>query len=110
MTDEERLKAGKYQLKIYHANQYTLWRVAMVKSLKQIIDNMDKFYKDMKFELKQTDDDTGDKTVHCEIKNGLMFEALAQSMQAIEDLFSLMLNARNIPFLSKMLLSTKQQR
>lgn len=101
MTDEERLKAGKYQLKIYHANQYTLWRVAMVKSLKQILDNADEFYKDMKVELKQTDDDTGDKTVHCEIKNGLMFEALAQSMQAIEDLFSLMLNARDISFFIK---------
>jgi hypothetical protein len=101
MTSEERLKAGKYQLTMYSANQYLLWRVAMVKSIKRILENADDFYNDFKHELRQADDDTGDQTVHLEIKNGLVFEALAQSMQAIEDLFSLMKNAADISYFVK---------
>ena len=101
MTNEDRLKAGKYQLTIYSANQYLLWRVAMLKSIKHILENADNFYAELKRELRQIDDDTGDKTIHHEIKNGLMFEALAQSMQAIEDLFSLMKNASDISYFVK---------
>ena len=101
MTNEDRLRSGQYQLTIYSANQYLLWRIAMIKSIKHILENADDFYKELKCELRQSDDETGDKTVHHEIKNGLMFEALAQSMQSIEDLFSLMKNASDISYFVK---------
>jgi len=98
MTDKERLRAGKYQLQIYSANQYRLWRIAMIKTIKHILENADVFYMDLKSELRQSDDETGDKTIHHEIRNGLLFEALAQSMQAIEELFSMMKNTADISY------------
>lgn len=96
MTDDEKLIAGNHQMRYYLACQYPMWRVAMIKSIKKILENADDFYEGLKYELRQSDDENGDKTVHTEIKNGLYFEALSQSMQAIEDLFSMMKYALDI--------------
>lgn len=96
MTDEEKLVAGKHQMRYYSACQYPMWRITIMKTIKQILENADCFYAKLKVDLKQDDDETGDKTVHTEIKNGLFFEALSQSMQAIEELFSMMKYARDV--------------
>ena len=36
----------------------------MVEAIKRILENAGDFYNDFKHELRQADDDTGDKTVH----------------------------------------------
>lgn len=101
MTDEERMVAGRRQLCFYLANQYPMWRVVMVKSIKNIVENLDGFYGPIFDELKRYDDEKEDETVRGEIRNGLFFEALSQSVQAVEDLFSLMKYSGDIPFFAK---------
>jgi len=101
MTDEERMIAGRHQLCFYLANQYPMWRVVTVKSIKNIIENLDDFYRLIFDELKRYDEEKEDETVRGEIRNGLFFEALSQSVQAVEDLFSLLKYSGDIPYFAK---------
>lgn len=53
MNDEERINAGKHQLSFYLANQYPMWRVVMVKSIKNIVEHLNDFYNPIFDELKR---------------------------------------------------------
>jgi hypothetical protein len=108
-TNEVRYLAGKTQMKIFHSNQYLLWRVAAVKSIRKIILNADDFYKDLLPELVWSCDETYSDVfderqpdyINQQIRNGWMFEAVAQAEQAIEDVFSLLKNSSDISFFAK---------
>jgi len=101
MNQKDRLKIGKQQLKNYLASQYPKWRHVQVLIIHIILKNMPNFYSNIIEDIKQPYDATGEITLNKEIKNGLIFSALAETMQYIEDLFSLMLLSKNIEYFVK---------
>ena len=101
MNDQDRLRAGKHQLKYFLANQYPMWRVAMIKTIKRIMENPIDFYMPFFEDLRCNEEEKAEETITCEIRNGLIFEALAQSVQAIEDVFSLIQNCDDIAYFAK---------
>lgn len=44
MNDHDRLRAEKYQLRYFLANQHPIWRVAMIQTIKRIMKNPIDFY------------------------------------------------------------------
>lgn len=101
MNEKERIQAGKHQLRYFLANQYPMWRVAIVKTIRRILENPNDFYEPIFDEIRRSEDEDSTTTINCEIRNGLFFEALSQSVQAIEDLFSLMRNCGDVAFFAK---------
>lgn len=106
--NEERYRAGKAQMKMFNANQYLYWRVAVVKSIRKIMLNLEDFYRDLEDELLFDVDadlavDERPDIVNNQIRNGWMFEAVSQAEQAIEDLFSLLKILMILRILQKML-------
>jgi len=101
MTEQERLIVGKHQMAYYLSNQYPMWRVVLMHSIKRIIDDLEGFYSPIKETIRQYDTEVMDDTIRCEVRNGLFFEALSHSVQAIEDLFSLMHTATDLSFFAK---------
>lgn len=104
--DKERYLAGKAQMKVFYSNQYLYWRVASIKSIRKIILNADVFYEDMIDDIRFDVPDSAEKdekpdVVNNQIKNGWLFEAMSQAEQAIEDLFSLLKNSKNLAFFAK---------
>lgn len=97
LTDEARYKAGKSQMGTFLSNQYLMWRIVSVKSIRKIILTADEFYTDILPEEITQDEDV----VNNEIRNGWLYEAMAQSEQAIEDLFSLLKNSTDIAYFAK---------
>lgn len=97
LTDEARYKAGKSQMGTFLSNQYLMWRIVSVKSIRKIILTADEFYTDILPEEIAQDEDV----VNNEIRNGWLYEAMAQSEQAIEDLFSLLKNSTDIAYFAK---------
>ena len=89
MTNEERTKASKDQILRYLFSYYPQWRVVKISAIKKILDNKYEFFKDIIPTFKQPDDDTGAATIPQELTNGLIFNALAECLQYIEDLFLL---------------------
>lgn len=99
MNNEERFKASTDQILTYSGSQYRQWRVAVVKSIRKILLNLDVFYNDI-----LSDIETGDETqdiVHCQIRNGWFYEAVAHAVQAIEDLFSTLMCIDDLSFFTK---------
>ena len=47
LTDEARYKAGKSQMRTFLSNQYLMWRIVSVKSIRKIILTADEFYTDI---------------------------------------------------------------
>ena len=92
LTDEARYKAGKSQMGTFLSNQYLMWRIVSAKSIRKIILTADEFYTDILPEEITQDEDV----VNNKIRNGWLYEAMAQSEQAIEDLFSLLKNSTDI--------------
>ncbi len=99
MIDDERLKASIDQFYTYYGSQYTEWRIAVVKSIRKILLNLDQFYGDVIPELEYEGDDRD--LVHCQIRNGWFYEAVSQAEQAIEDLFSTMMNLGDMAYFAK---------
>ena len=99
MTDEERLKASIEQIYTYGGSQYPEWRVAAIKSIQKILVNLDEFYADLLPELEM--EYAQRDIVHCQIRNGWFYEAVSQAEQAIEDLFSLMMNLDDMAYFAK---------
>lgn len=99
MTDEERLKASKEQIYTYYGCQYPEWRIAAVKSIRKILLNLDDFYEDILPELE--DENENRDLVHCQIRNGWFYEAVSQAEQAIEDLFSMMMNLGDMAYFAR---------
>ena len=97
LTDEARYKAGKSQMGTFLSNQYLMWRIVSAKSIRKIILTADEFYTDILPEEITQDEDV----VNNKIRNGWLYEAMAQSEQAIEDLFSLLKNSTDIAYFAK---------
>lgn len=57
------------------SNQYLMWRIVLVKSIRKIILTADEFYTDILPEEITQDEDV----VNNEIRNGWLYEAMAQS-------------------------------
>lgn len=105
LGEKERYQAGKSQMKVFYSNQYLLWRVVAVKSIRKLLLTRKEFYADLESELvfnescfppeQQTD------IINNQIKNGWFFEAVSQAEQAIEDLFSLLKHSKNIAYFAK---------
>lgn len=110
--NEERYRAGKVQMKVFKANQYLYWRVAVVKSIRRIMLNLEDFYRDLEDEILfdiDTDLEVDERPdiVNNQIRNGWMFEAVSQAEQAIEDLFSLLKNSDDIAYFAKNVVNYK---
>lgn len=104
--DKERYLAGKAQMKVFSSNQYLYWRVVAVKSMRKIILQADRFYddfeKDFMFCLPDVPSEDGEiDVVNNQIRNGWLFEAVSQAEQAIEDVFSLLMNSSDIAYFAK---------
>lgn len=107
MDNNARLRAGKHQLRYYMSCQYPMWRVVMVKSIRRILDNLNEFYAPIREEIRSSEDEIIEDTEQVEIRNGLFFEALSQSVQAVEDLFSLMKNCNDTEYFAKKVITYK---
>ena len=101
MNELERTQAGKHQLKYFLSTQYPMWRVTLVKTIRKILENPIGFYEPIYGEIRRYEDEDMPSTINCEVRNGLFFEALSQSIQAIEDLFSLMRNCDDLAYFAK---------
>ena len=88
MTDEQRKLAAIDQIQRYFYSYYVQWRYGKILTIKKILETKFDFYRDLIKTLKQSDDETGDKTIAQEITNGLVFSALSECLQYVEDLFS----------------------
>jgi len=99
MTGEERKQASIDQIYTHGVSQYPEWHVSAVKSIKKILLNLDDFYADLLPEL-ETENENRDR-VHCQIRNGWFYEAISQAEQAIEDLFSMMMNLGDMDYFAR---------
>jgi len=61
--------------------------------------NLDDFYEDILQDLEYENENQD--LVHCQIRNGCFYEAVSQAEQAIEDLFSTMMNLGNMAYFAK---------
>lgn len=103
-TDEARYKAGKSQMNIFLSYQFLEWRMIAVKSICKILQMDERFYSDMFSD--SFNPDQRESAVRS-IRNGWFFEAVSQSEQAIEDLFSLLKNANDIAFFARDVINYK---
>ena len=101
MNDKERIQAGKHQFKYFLSTQYPMWRVTLVKTIRKILEDPIGFYEPLYDEIQRYEDEDMPATIKCEVRNGLFFEALSQSIQAIEDLFSLMRKCDDLAYFAK---------
>lgn len=87
MTDEQRKLAAIDQIQRYFYSYYVEWRYGKILTTRKILETKFDFYADLIGSVKQSDDETGERTIAQEITNGLVFSALSESLQYIEDLF-----------------------
>jgi hypothetical protein len=85
----ERKTVTKDQINHFFSAYYSEWRAIQILAIKEKFNTRYEFYKDIIEEIKSTDLNAGENTISQEIKNGLLFEAIATSIQYIEDLFAL---------------------
>ena len=88
MTKEERYKAGQSQMKFYYSNLYLDWRYVEVLTINNIVNKFDIVYDEYK----------NDKEM---IINGWYYEAMAQTIQSIEDLFSMVFYSKDVEWFAK---------
>lgn len=99
MTNEARLEASKTQIHTYVGCQYSEWRIVAVRSIQKILLNLDEFYSDLGPFL-ETNNEERD-IIHYQIRNGWFYEAVSQAEQAIEDLFSTLMNLEDLAYFAK---------
>ncbi len=85
MNAEDLRSASRDQIKRYLASFYPDWRYAKILSLEKILQSKFEFFETIKDDIKQPDDQTGDATVAQELTNGLLFSALVECTQYVED-------------------------
>jgi hypothetical protein len=85
----ERKTVTKDQINHFFSAYYSEWRAIQILAIKEKFNTRYDFYKDIVEDIKSTDINAGENTIAQEIKNGLLFEAIATSIQYIEDLFAL---------------------
>lgn len=88
MNQKEREKANKDQINRFISAYYSEWRFIKILSIQKTLNTKYSFFQDIIEEVKQTDNCAGDRTIAQEISNGLLFDAVQQSIQYIEDLFA----------------------
>jgi len=107
MTKEERVLAAKEQIQRYLYSYYPQWRLIEILSIKKILENKYEFYSGIIDKYKQPDDNTGEATITQEITNGLLFNAVSECLQYIEDLFLLIKFSQNVDFFIKNVVTYK---
>lgn len=107
LTDEQRFKASVAQVYTYGNSQYTRWRIAALKSIQKILLNLDDFYSELLPELSISEENMNQDIVHEQIRNGWFYEAVSQAEQAIEDLFSTLMNTGDIAYFAKNVITYK---
>jgi hypothetical protein len=95
MNKEQRKKASRDLTVTYLASYYPDWRLAKVLTCQKLLNEKYEFYKDIVNHVKETADTDGSATIAQEIRHGLYFDAIAQCIQYIEDLFALVRSAKN---------------
>jgi len=95
MTNEERTKACRDQILRYLYSYYPQWRVVKIIAIQKVLETKYEFFKDIISPFKQPDDESGEATIAQEITNGLVFSALSECLQYIEDLFLLVKFSRD---------------
>lgn len=88
MNPEERNKANKDQINKFISAYYSEWRFIQILSIQKQLQNKYSYFQEIIEQIKDTDNSAGDKTIAQEITNGLLFDAVQQSIQYIEDLFA----------------------
>ena len=99
MTDNERLVASIDQIKAFHYSQFTRWNLAAVKSVQKILLGLDDFYSNIVPDLEYDGEESD--IVHCQIRNGWLYDAVGHAEQAIEDLFSVMMSFKELATFTK---------
>jgi hypothetical protein len=89
MTPQQRMQASVDLTLTYIQNYYPDWRLAKVLTTKKLLAQRYEFYKDFIQDVKSHHDENGEATIAQEIRNGLYFDAISQSVQYVEDLFAL---------------------
>jgi hypothetical protein len=89
MTPQQRTQASVDLTLTYIQNYYPDWRLAKVLTIKKLLAQRYEFYKDFIQDVKSHRDENGEATIAQEIRNGLYFDAISQSVQYVEDLFAL---------------------
>ena len=107
MNDAERLKASKQQILNYLSTQYPKWRLTSILSIQKILNNIDNFYSDIVDLVKQPDDESGKHTIRREIVLGLTLQAISEVIQYIEELFSMLKCAQDLPWFIRNLITYK---
>ena len=95
MTNDERIIANKYQLQVYLGGLEPQWRLLSIKAIRKMFENYEIFFADI------VPTQTPVKEFEKQIKLGLAYSAVAEVMQYIEDLFSLMHTSKDIDNLIK---------
>ncbi|WDF79047.1 hypothetical protein PQ469_03380 [Mucilaginibacter sp. KACC 22773] len=107
LTNEQRRLATVDLTLTYLNNYYSEWRYTKVLTLQKLIDNRYEFYADLTSKVKSNRDDTGEATIAQEIQNGLYFDAIAQCIQYIEDLFALIRASKQPEFFIRNIITYK---
>lgn len=81
-------KANKDQINQFISAYYSEWRFIHILSIQKQLSYKYSYFQEIIAEIKETDNSAGDKTIAQEITNGLLFDAIQQSIQYIEDLFA----------------------
>lgn len=95
-NETTRYEAGKTQMIQFGTSQFIFWRLTVVKSIKKILLNMSNFYSDLEIEIIPEKELEQYDIVNNQIKNGWLFEIVAQAVQNIEELFALLKNSKDL--------------
>ncbi len=95
MDEKTRNIVTKDQINSFFSSYYTEWRLIQLLSIKKRLDNRYQFYEEIVEEIKLTDLDAGKNTIAQQIRSGLVFEAVSDCVQYIEDLFALIKATEN---------------
>lgn len=107
LTAKQRKAASVDLTLAYLNNYYAEWRYAKVLTLEKLIKNRYEFYSDLKEQIRNVRDENGDPTIAQEIHHGLYFDAIAQCVQYIEDLFALLKAAKQPEFFIRNIITYK---
>src|SRR5689334_21071326 len=98
MNKEERKNVTRDQIERFFASYFPNWRFVQILATEKLLNEKFSFYPSIISDAKQSDDPTGDSTIAQEITNGLLFDAIANCIQYIEDLFALLKAGENKDF------------
>jgi len=101
MNKEQRNKVTRDQIERFFVSYFPSWRLQQILTIEKLLQEKFSFYPSIISDTKQSDDLTGDSTIAQEITHGLLFEAISNCVQYIEDLFALLKAGENKDFFIK---------